>query len=266
MPSNASRASACRRRSHWKPDRNHRVPDAYRLPAIRNSRPAPGQVTAQPSDVGNTSRIPDASNRKAGPARPAYQRSELLYAGEVKPVLRVVQTSGGRRACSRFEKKLPVLTLSADGAVTAWNAEWDAALGKADWSGLQLPLARLIDSKHPAADDLEFDLHPLAPGRRRALFQPAFAADGSLMQWRVHLLPLPSGRSDQELIGNLPLRTLGLPQLPLSMKATYREFVQKNFLVSIAGRLLALDIAGLFFLRPGSTGGTGRHARAKLHD
>jgi diguanylate cyclase (GGDEF)-like protein/PAS domain S-box-containing protein len=105
-------------------------------------------------------------------------------------------------------KKLPVLTLSADGVVTAWNAEWDDALGKADWSGLQLPLAKLLNSERPVADDLEFDLHPIAPGRRRALLQPAFAADGSLMEWLVYLLPLPSGRSDQELIGSLPLRTL----------------------------------------------------------
>jgi diguanylate cyclase (GGDEF)-like protein/PAS domain S-box-containing protein len=105
-------------------------------------------------------------------------------------------------------KKLPLLTLSADGAVTAWNAEWDVSLGKADWSDLRPPLYKLIRPDGPVADDIEFDLHPVASGRRRALFQPMLAADGTLLQWLVYLLPLPSGRSDSELVGNLPLRTL----------------------------------------------------------
>jgi EAL domain-containing protein (putative c-di-GMP-specific phosphodiesterase class I) len=38
-------------------------------------------------------------------------------------------------------------------------------------------------------------------------------------------------------------KSLGLQQLPMSMKATYREFMQENFLATIGDRLLALDVA-----------------------
>ena len=114
-------------------------------------------------------------------------------------------------------KKLPLLTVSADGAVLGWNAAWDASLGKADWSALRLPLDALGGPEGPVADDIAFDLYPVAAGQRHALFQPVFSANGALLQWLAYLLPLPSGpgtngtngrRSDSEIVGNLPLHTL----------------------------------------------------------
>lgn len=115
-------------------------------------------------------------------------------------------------------KTLPLLTFSAVGAVTGWNAAWDAALGNADWSTLRLPPNVPTAPGQAVAQEIALDLHPVSAGQRPALLQPMRAADGAVIEWLAYLLPLPSApshgatdvgvRSDSDIVGNLPLRTL----------------------------------------------------------
>ncbi|MFL6707012.1 MAG: putative bifunctional diguanylate cyclase/phosphodiesterase [Massilia sp.] len=105
-------------------------------------------------------------------------------------------------------KKLPCVMLSADGAVTGWNAEWESALGHGDWSQLRAPVDALMGPEGPIADDAELALDPVAQGSRRVLFQPLHGADGVLSEWLAYLLPVPSERGDREVVAELPLRTL----------------------------------------------------------
>jgi diguanylate cyclase (GGDEF)-like protein/PAS domain S-box-containing protein len=106
-------------------------------------------------------------------------------------------------------QELPCITLDAGGAITGWNAEWAAALGDTDLSGLR-PWLELLHAQPgapaSAADDRV--AVPVGAGVRSMLFQPLLGTDGALLQWLGYLLPLPVARSHRELIEELPLRSL----------------------------------------------------------